>query len=184
MAKGLTDKQHSILEFLIDFQKENGFPPTIRELGDAFSIRSLRGVTVHLDALVRKGYITRSRTSRSIRVVSGSDQNSALEAFPRLPLVSDTNALGEGGSEGATVAVPDEIAAAATPAGYVVRIPPSGVPGEAAILPGDLIVVRPQKTAIVGELAAVRQEGRIGVRRAAGSDTGIAGRVVGLIRCY
>jgi repressor LexA len=68
MAKGLTDKQRRILEFIIDFQKENGFPPTIREIGDTFAIGSLRGVTVHLDALKRKGFLSRDRTSRSIRI--------------------------------------------------------------------------------------------------------------------
>ena len=68
MAKGLTDKQRRILEFIIDFQKEQGFPPTIRELCTQFEIGSLRGVTVHLEALEKKGFITRSRTSRSIRI--------------------------------------------------------------------------------------------------------------------
>src|SRR5919202_153685 len=65
MAKGLTERQRKILEFIIDFQKHNGFPPTIRELGEAFGIGSLRGVTVHLDALTRKGYTTGERPARS-----------------------------------------------------------------------------------------------------------------------
>src|SRR6476661_4853073 len=104
MAKGLTEKQRKILEYIIDFQRENGFPPTIRELGDAFQIGSLRGVTVHLDALVRKGYMTRERTSRSIRVVGPDprDPNGArkAEAAVRLPLVRSLSA----GTTGDTVA--------------------------------------------------------------------------------
>ena len=70
MAKGLTDKQRNILEYLIDFQKQNGFAPTIREIGDAFGIGSLRGVTNYLDALEHKGFITRSRAARSIRITA------------------------------------------------------------------------------------------------------------------
>jgi repressor LexA len=206
MAKGLTEKQRRILEFIIDFQREHGFPPTIRELGDAFQIGSLRGVTVHLDALKTKGFLTRERTSRSIRVVGADprDPNGArkAEASMRLPLVRALNA--SAGREIAVdkiatdahieryISVPEEVAAPATENGFVIRVGATSIPGE-PVLPGDLLVVRPQRTALKGELVVAQSHGDLIVRRADGAEGGdaalpgdyeILGRVVGLVRRY
>ena len=51
MSRPLTDKQIQVLSFLEEFIEDNDFPPSIREIGEHFNINSLRGVTVHLDAL-------------------------------------------------------------------------------------------------------------------------------------
>jgi repressor LexA len=205
MAKGLTEKQRKILEYIIDFQKDHGFPPTIRELGDAFQIGSLRGVTVHLDALVRKGYMTRERTSRSIRVTSADPRDPSgakkQENAVRLPLIrtlSVGDIIGDKvASEGEVerhLAVPEEIAAPATENGFVIRVGATGVHGE-PILPGDLLIVRPQRNAAAGELVVTFSHGDMAVSRAdsasaiaadspALADSEILGRVVGLIRRY
>ena len=216
MAKGLTEKQRSILEFIIDFQKDKGFPPTIRETGDHFAIGSLRGVTVHLDALVRKEYITRSRASRSVRVI-GSDPRTLAAAKPaqaneeiagsvRLPLVRSIKIatptsgyvsdpiIGEEQVE-RYVLVPHDLAAPATPQGFVIRIGASGVRNE-AILSGDLIVVRPQTSVPEGELLVLFEKGDFILCRSEGNTQNASGgeplrgkaaavgRVVGLMRRY
>ncbi|MCC7229008.1 MAG: repressor LexA, partial [Fimbriimonadaceae bacterium] len=62
MAKGLTNRQEMILQYVLDYVQREGYPPSIREIGANFKIGSLRGVTVHLDALEKKGYISRSNT--------------------------------------------------------------------------------------------------------------------------
>ena len=68
--KRLTDRQADILRWIIAYIEQEGYPPTIREFWPAFGISSLRGVTVHLDALHRKGYIKRQAyTSGAIRVL-------------------------------------------------------------------------------------------------------------------
>jgi repressor LexA len=208
MAKGLTEKQRKILEHIIDFQKENGFPPTIRELGDAFQIGSLRGVTVHLDALARKGFLKRDRTSRSIRII-GSDPRDPngtrkTETAVRLPLVQSLgSAAGMNGeifadkiaTEGLVerhLSIPEEIAAPATENGFVIRVGATGVHGE-PILPGDLLIVRPQRNANPGELAVTLSHGDMTLTRSSGQETPdgvlpgeseVIGRVVGLIRRY
>ena len=164
MAKGLTERQRKVLEYIIDFQKENGFPPTIRELGDYFQIGSLRGVTVHLDALVRKGFMTRDRSSRSIRITGGDPRlrtNAATPPAPtgatgaRLPLVRGLNggrALVNAAHVEQYILVPHEVAVPATRAGFVIRVGGSGVAGE-PILSGDLVVVRPQTDVPENDLA-------------------------------
>jgi repressor LexA len=63
----LTDRQKQILSFIVRESEERGFPPTIREIGEEMDIRSTNGVYDHLQALERKGYLTRGeQQSRSL----------------------------------------------------------------------------------------------------------------------
>jgi repressor LexA len=69
-AAGLTERQQRILDFVQAFQAERGYPPSIREIGEHFGIRSTNGVSDHLRALERKGFLQRSgHLSRSLTVV-------------------------------------------------------------------------------------------------------------------
>jgi repressor LexA len=56
---GLTDRQLEVLRFIAHQIDDAGYPPTIREIGEALEIRSTNGVNDHLKALERKGYLTR-----------------------------------------------------------------------------------------------------------------------------
>ena len=55
--ENLSDKQEQVLKFLIDFNAEHGFPPTIRELCDYFGFKSLNTAHFHLRSLEKKGQI-------------------------------------------------------------------------------------------------------------------------------
>src|SRR5215218_3383617 len=87
MTRGLTDKQERILNYIVEYVEDKGYPPSIREIGTAFEISSLRGVTVHLDALERKGYIKRANTSRSITVIGKTGSTSPKRNVTFLALV-------------------------------------------------------------------------------------------------
>ena len=66
----LTARQEKIFDFIVERTERRGFPPTVREIGRAFRISSPKGVTDHLAALERKGYIRRSaRSSRGIEIL-------------------------------------------------------------------------------------------------------------------
>ena len=56
---GLTDRQLEVLRFIAREIDERGYPPTIREIGEALDIRSTNGVNDHLKALERKGFLSR-----------------------------------------------------------------------------------------------------------------------------
>jgi repressor LexA len=56
---GLTDRQLEVLRFITREIEERGYPPTIREIGEALDIRSTNGVNDHLKALEKKGFLTR-----------------------------------------------------------------------------------------------------------------------------
>lgn len=154
MAKGLTARQEEILQFLADYVQDNGYPPSIREIGETFKIGSLRGVTVHLDALEKKGYIERNNTPRSIRIVHPQYQTSNNVAM--LPLVGQiaagTPILADQNVE-ELIPVPSEMVRKISGA-YLLRVKGDSMSGE-GINPRDLVVVKPQKTANHGDLVAV-----------------------------
>ena len=82
MKKELTDRQQEILTFIEQFRDENGYPPTLRQIGKQFGITSTFGVKRHIDALVKKGYISvESNASRGINVLSN---NASLSLSPML----------------------------------------------------------------------------------------------------
>ncbi len=69
MAKGLTERQREIFEFICETMRAENRPPTVREIAQQFSFRSPKAATDHLDALERKGYIRRrNRKARNIEI--------------------------------------------------------------------------------------------------------------------
>jgi len=70
MAEQLTHRQREILDFISASITERGFPPTLREIGEHFQIRSTNGVNDHLKALEKKGHLRREDLkSRAMRPV-------------------------------------------------------------------------------------------------------------------
>jgi repressor LexA len=70
MAEALTHRQREILDFISASIVERGFPPTLREIGEHFHIRSTNGVNDHLKALEKKGHLRREDLkSRAMRPV-------------------------------------------------------------------------------------------------------------------
>jgi repressor LexA len=73
-AGGLTDRQREVLDFISDSIRKRGFPPTLREIGSHFGIRSTNGVNDHLRALEKKGYLHREDLkSRALRPLVTDD---------------------------------------------------------------------------------------------------------------
>ena len=66
----LTDRQRKVLDFICQSTSQRGYPPTLREIGGHFGIRSTNGVNDHLRALEKKGYLHREDLkSRALRPV-------------------------------------------------------------------------------------------------------------------
>ena len=90
MITHITDRQLEVLRFIVRQIEENGYPPTIREIGEALDIRSTNGVNDHLKALERKGYLTRDPVkSRALipaeraREVLGARESNVIPLRPR-----------------------------------------------------------------------------------------------------
>jgi repressor LexA len=83
MSEPLTERQEKILTFIKKSIQDQGYPPTIREIGEHFGIRSTNGVNDHLKALERKGYLLRGELkSRALSVIEGG--RSSAPRFARL----------------------------------------------------------------------------------------------------
>jgi len=88
-VKNLTEKQEKILDYISKFVEDNGYPPTLREIGQHFGIASTNGVNDHLLAIEKKGYIRRGKDkSRAIDVLTLSD-NSTRSNIRAIPVVGD-----------------------------------------------------------------------------------------------
>jgi repressor LexA len=91
MADRLTERQAQILDFITASIDERGYPPTLREIGTHFGIKSTNGVNDHLKALEKKGYLRREDLkSRAMRPVKRSDDS----PFTTGPDISRGNGLG------------------------------------------------------------------------------------------
>jgi repressor LexA len=88
----LTDRQKEILDFITRSIKDRGYPPTLREIGLHFGIRSTNGVNDHLRALEKKGHLQREDLkSRALRPVAAPGSQGRPEPASRdvaeVPLV-------------------------------------------------------------------------------------------------
>jgi repressor LexA len=206
MTRGLTDKQERILSFIVEYVNDKGYPPSIREIGNHFHISSLRGVTVHLDALERKGHIKRASTSRSITVIGKTGATSPNRTVAFVPLVGTIAAgvpITATQNVEAQVPVPQEMVHHINGA-FALQVKGDSMIG-AHIMPRDLVVIKPQPNAENGDLVAVLlgDEATVkhiqftgdGVRLLAANpayepidikreDSRIIGKVIGLIRNY
>ncbi len=74
-SQGLSERHRKILDFLTRFQEENGYSPSIREIGDSINVKSTSLVDYYLNQLEQMGFISRdNRVSRSIRVLEPAER--------------------------------------------------------------------------------------------------------------
>lgn len=183
---GLTARQRNILDFVVQHQDENGYPPTIREIGEFFRIRSTNGVSDHLRALERKGYLSRTgQQSRGLTILQRPETGEA----PRRETAGPGQATrADGGAEVIRLPVLGKVAAgrpllAIEEDDETVSVDPAllgGLRGPrdlfalrvqgrsmigAGILPGDLVFVRRSPLVDNGRIAVVMIDGEATVKR-------------------
>lgn len=151
----LTDKQRMIYEFIRERIENRGYGPSIREICDAFHIKSPNGVMCHLKALVKKGVITRpdKPLARAIQLVDHRPPG------PSLPLVGRVAA----GAAIEAVAQPGESVDFNQFCGndhFALRVQGNSMI-EDLIADGDLVVIRRQATASNGERVVAMIDGEV-----------------------
>lgn len=67
--EGLTRRQGEVLDHIMRYISERGYPPTVQELADVMGLQSKNAIAKHLQALIQKGYIAHDSTARGIRVL-------------------------------------------------------------------------------------------------------------------
>jgi repressor LexA len=155
----LTERQQEILEFVNQHVDANGYPPTVREIGQAVGLTSPSTVHAHLARLEAAGLIRRDPTKpRALEVIEGGRSRAAVVAAPAedhrstmLPLVGEVAAGGPMLAEEQIedrVAIPEQICANAD---FLLTVKGESMI-DAGILPGDLVVVQKQQDARNGDI--------------------------------
>ena len=142
----LNERAGKILAYIQKFTREHGFPPTIREIGQAFEISSTNGVRYYLTMLEKGGHLKRSgRISRGI----GPTAPQAATGIPILGRVAAGQPiLAEENREGSLEAVE----MFGDPRGLFALKVRGDSMVDAGILAGDYVVVRHQENANAGEI--------------------------------
>ena len=91
----LTSRQRQILEFIDQQSRERGYPPSVREIGEAVGLTSPSSVHAHLNSLQRMGFLRRDPTKpRAIEVRYDPTTSAIVERSPvrHVPLVGEVAA--------------------------------------------------------------------------------------------
>ena len=198
----LSPKQASIYNFILAFTKENGYPPSVREIADAVGLKSPSTVHFHLKGLEDAGVITRGAgKTRAITAVRPlEDDTTPEEAAGRIPVLGNVAA---GAPILAEERVEDYISFDAPAEDcFALRIRGESML-KAGILPGDLVIVRRQQTAVNGDIVIAligeeatckrfsRKNGHVWLlpenddyKPIDGTFAQILGKVIGLQRTY
>jgi repressor LexA len=156
--ESLTPRQEEVFDFILDALEKRGYPPSIREICEEFDLSSTRGALRHLEALEKKGFISRGSGARAIRVL-GSPQSASY-----LPLVGEVPA---GPLRYASEEVEEWVPVPARLGGggrFLLRIKGDSMIGD-GINDGDLVVVDPDSAIDKGEVVVALVDGEATVKR-------------------
>ena len=141
-----SDKAGLILDYVNQFVRENGYAPSVREIGAAVGLRSTASVSYHLQQLQAKGALLSPQGKGKKRAVVTAVRPGQIPVIgvvtAGLPILAVENQEGHLSWDG-------------DPGCFALRVRGDSMVG-AAILSGDLVVVRPQQTANDGQIVVAR----------------------------
>lgn len=205
----LTKRQQEVLEVVEQYMEEHGYPPTVREIGEAIGLTSPSTVHAHLKALEQSGALRRDATKP--RAIDLGERRREREArrpepieLPGVRMLPMVGAIAAGSpilaEENITehIAVPEQITASGENFLLAVR---GDSMINAGILDGDLVAVKQQQDARDGQIVVALLEDEATVKRVfrepggvrleaenpaydpiRGTDIRVIGRVVGVMR--
>jgi repressor LexA len=151
----LTGKRREILDFIAAQLRKHGYPPSVREIGEAVGLTSSSTVHAHLSTLQRQGYLHRDPTKpRALEVHYDPSSGAPVESRPvrHVPLVGDvaagTNVLAQENVE-ELLPLPEDFTG--TGSLFMLRVRGDSMV-DAGILSGDFVVVRQQDQADPGDV--------------------------------
>lgn len=200
MRKNLTIKQQKVFDFIIKYIKDNGYPPTVRDIAGEFKMSS-KGAYDHMLAIEKKGYIKRDPTKpRAIELMDfiHRDPSDPIVSVPVLGRVAAGEPLLAIQNIERTITISSDMVRTEDP--FALKVKGNSMI-EAGILEDDFVIVRQQRTAeqgdivvaLIGDDATVKrfykEGGHIRLQPENSSmepiivkDVTILGKVVGLYR--
>ena len=141
-----SDKAQLILNYVNEFIQENGYSPSVREIGAAVGLRSTASVSYHLQALQDKGLLQTPGAKGRKRAIVTTQRPGQIPVVgvvtAGIPILAVENQEGSIPWEG-------------DPGCFALRVRGDSMVN-AAILSGDLVVVRPQQSATDGQIVVAR----------------------------
>ena len=154
-----SNKAQMIMDYVNQFVQEKGYSPSVREIGEAVGLRSTATVSYHLQALQEKGLLQApGAKGRKRALVTGA-------RFGQIPVVGVVTA----GLPILAVENQEGTLSWNEPGCFALRVRGDSMIN-AGILPGDLVVVRPQSTADDGQIVVARLEDEATVKRLSRRD--------------
>ena len=151
MRKELTKRQQQILDFITDYVRGSGYPPTVREIANSFDMSS-KGAYDHLKAIERKGHIKRDPTKpRAIELmdfIPGRAHGPVVEV-PVVGKVAAGEPLLATQNIERTLSLSGDMVRTEEP--FALRIKGDSMI-EAGILEGDYVIVKQQQDAEQGDI--------------------------------
>ncbi|HOI16599.1 MAG TPA: transcriptional repressor LexA [Smithellaceae bacterium] len=202
----LTSTQERVYQFIIEWKKNRGFPPTVREIAKGLGFKSLNNIRQHLQLIEKKGFLKiSSGKARGIEVTTQSGKVTSDNGI-EVPLVGRVAA-------GTPIVAEENIEGTVTLDRSLFRgdgLFTLKVRGESmqdiGVCDGDIAVVKQQQSAVNGEVVVAVVDGEATLKRffkkndkivlhaenpnfsdivvTAPQDVYIAGRLVGIIRKY
>ncbi|APE15515.1 repressor LexA [Mycobacterium crocinum] len=172
---GLTERQRTILEVIRASVTSRGYPPSIREIGDAVGLTSTSSVAHQLRTLERKGYLRRDANRPRAVDVRGADESvtpvrtevAGSDALPEPTFVPVLGRIAAGGPILAEEAVEDVFPLPRELVGegslFLLKVVGESMV-DAAICDGDWVVVRQQNVADNGDIVAAMIDGEATVK--------------------
>ena len=188
-----SNKSEMIIDYVNQFIQENGYAPSIREIGEAVGLRSTASVSYHLRQLQAKGLLQTPGEKGRKRAISTGVRPGQIPVIglvtAGIPILAVENQEGTIPWEG-------------DPGCFALQVRGESMIN-AGILSGDLVVVRPQSTAMDGQIVVARIGDEATVKRLSrrngqvwllpenpefepidGSDAELVGLVKAVIRMY
>ena len=172
-SSGLTDRQRRVIEVIRDSVQRRGYPPSMREIGQAVGLSSTSSVAHQLMALERKGFLRRDPHRPRAYEVRGSDtpastQTADTTGKPAASYVPLVGRIAAGGPILAEESVEDVFPLPRQLVGdgelFVLKVVGDSMI-EAAICDGDWVTVRRQPVAENGDIVAAMLDGEATVKR-------------------
>ena len=161
MPDELTTRQATILSFVERYAATHGFPPTVREIAKHYGMKSHNGAKKHLDALARKGRLTRKSGARALRCAGATSPHESV-SVPILgrvaagrPLLAEEHRLG-------AVVLDRAVARGATP--FLLKVKGDSM-SDAGILDGDYVLVNAQVQGQPGDIVVALLDDEATVKR-------------------
>ena len=152
----ITARQQRILDFIAETVRERGYPPTVREIGEAVGLTSSSSVHAQLANLEKKGLLHKDPTKPRAMSLSTEESKATGTVVPLIGRIAAGTPVMAAEQIEDYVSVPTDFARSGEH--FALRVTGDSMIG-AGILDGDMVVIRSQESAADGDIVAAVMPG-------------------------